>query len=338
MARQGVTRVFGAASGGTANAGWFGDGRDGDLHVADGETLALEVDLDEGQVVKQYGSGYIGTGATLTAANRCNGMVLLFNGDLTINGHIHMDKKAPLLNSNEDESAKEMHIALCGGLIGGNGGAGGNGIASNGAVTGLTTSGGTGGNGHRFGGGFPGGGGGAGDFGATSKCPYDGSPGEPRPPIGTGLPYPGITKGVGQYGTGGGAGAYNGGSAPGGGGAAEDGNSPGSGSTGDGYPGGAIFVFVKGRVAINATGSITANGGNGGAGRQGNGPSGGGGGGGGGIVVVVHNGDYENAGSVAANGGHGGASANASLLPNSVGSDGSVGTVLITTLAELLES
>lgn len=336
LERVGYAEVIGAASGGTANAGWFGDGRDGDLHVADGETLSLEVDLDEGQVVKQYGSGYIGTGATLTAANRCNGMVLLFNGDLTINGHIHMDKKAPLLNSNEDEAAKEMHIALCGGLIGGDGGAGGNGYARQGSTIRLRTSGGTGGNGHRFGGGFPGGGGGSGDFGDKSEYPYDGSPGEPRPPIGTVLPYPGTTNGIGQYGTGGGAGNYNGGSAPGGGGAAQSGDAPGPGSTGDGYPGGAIFVFVKGRVTINATGSITANGGNGGAGRQVNSPSGAGGGGGGGIVVVVHNGDYTNAGSVAANGGLGGASANATLTPDSVGSDGNAGTVLIATLAELL--
>ena len=53
--------VVGAATGGGANAGWFGDGRDGALNVADGQTLALPVALDEGQIVKQYTSGYIGT-------------------------------------------------------------------------------------------------------------------------------------------------------------------------------------------------------------------------------------------------------------------------------------
>ena len=48
--RIGTSRVLGAAQG-AANAGWFGDGRDGDLYVADGETLALDVALDEGQIV-----------------------------------------------------------------------------------------------------------------------------------------------------------------------------------------------------------------------------------------------------------------------------------------------
>ena len=78
MARTGYAEVIGGAAQGAANAGWFGDVRDGDLFVADGETLALDVALDEGQIVKRYKNGYIGTGSLLTAlfALGCAGFAL----------------------------------------------------------------------------------------------------------------------------------------------------------------------------------------------------------------------------------------------------------------------
>lgn len=332
-ARIGSSVVLGAAQG-VANAGWFGDGRDGELYVADGETLSLDVDLDEGQIVKRYTNGYIGTGSLLTAANRCNGMVLMFTGDLIIKGTISMDKKAPLLNLMEEQCAAEVHVALCGGLKGGNGGAAGTGYGNP-----ANYASGIGGNGFALGGGF-----GGGSAGGLS----DGASGEPRPPIGTELPYITAVGEIARYGAGGYSKAQGGGG-PGGSGACDSYYSSqgpiAAGNDGDAIGGGAVFCFVQGKLVVESTGIITADGGNGAAGvgtyKSGEGgavghdadATGGGGGGGGGIVAIVHNGDYTNVGSVAANGGVGGAK---HTYGGTAGADGEAGTVLIITLAELL--
>lgn len=346
--RIGTSRVLGAAQG-AANAGWFGDGRDGDLYVADGETLALDVALDEGQIVKQYKNGYIGTGSLLTAANRCNGMVLLFNGDLTVKGTISMDKKAPLANPMEEQCAAEVHVALCG-CVGGDGGAGGNGASrsrSSSSSSWSSTMGGAGGSkgiGFQLGGGYGGGGGG-------SSSSAAGGSGEPRAPIGSSIPYP-AGNGITLYGVGGSNDYANGGNGPGGSGCAtQSATYATAGITGDAIGGGGIWIFVKGKLAIDSSGIITADGGNGANGvtRSGTGYSssytgganfysGGGGAAGGGIIAIVHNGDYANAGSIAASGGTGGIKGGNGDTGNIAenGSDGSIGTVLITTLADLL--
>ncbi|MGI5885449.1 MAG: hypothetical protein ACOX83_10880, partial [Candidatus Spyradocola sp.] len=155
MPRIGLSRILGASTG-AAGAGWFGDGSDGDLTVAAGQTLALEVAEDEGQIVKKYGNVTIEEGAMLKPANRCNGMILLVNGDLTVNGTISVDKCAPLLNASEEMCLNEAHIKLCGALVGGSGGKGGTAYASRGY---YSAAGGIGGNGHLLGGGYGGGGG-----------------------------------------------------------------------------------------------------------------------------------------------------------------------------------
>lgn len=338
-ARKGISIVVGAATGGGANAGWFGDGRDGALNVADGQTLALPVALDEGQIVKQYTSGYIGTGSLLTAANRCNGMVLLFTGDLTIKGTISMDKKAPLLNPMEEQCAAEPHVALCGGLTGGNGG-GGSTIIPSSYGDGQP---GIGGNGFALGGGY-GGGGGARLY-DSMITPQKGGDAEPRAPIGTVIPFYGEITGA-LYGAGG-AGLYRnysgdyvgqGGSMPGGSGGYAGYDSPNvvqlRGNDGDAYGGGLLIIYVKGRLIISGSGKITANGGNGANGLNGGHKTPAGGAAGGGIIAIVHNGDYTNSGSVAANGGTGGVGYEPSRYTN--GANGSIGTVLITTLSDLL--
>ena len=333
-ARKGVSIVVGAAAGGGTSAGWFGDGRDGDLYVADGETLYLDVAIDEGQIVKQYKNGYIGTGSLLTSANRCNGMILLFSGDLTVKGTISMDKKAPLLNPMEEQCAAEAHVALCGGLKGGNGGAAGTGYGNP-----ANYAPGTGGNGFALGGGF-----GGGSAGGLS----DGASGEPRPPIGTELPYRTAAGEPARYGAGGYSKAQGGGG-PGGSGACDSYYSSqgpiATGNDGDAIGGGAIFAYVKGTLTIESTGIITADGGNGaaGVGTYKSGESGavgsdkdatgGGGGAGGGIIAIIHNGDYTNMGSIAANGGVGGAKHSNG---GAAGADGEAGTALVTTLSELL--
>lgn len=369
-ARKGISIVVGAATGGGANAGWFGDGRDGDLNVADGETLALDVAQDEGQIVKQYKNGYIGVGSLLTAANRCNGMVLLFTGDLTIKGTISMDKKAPLLNPLEDQCAAEVHVALCGGLTGGKGGKAGAGAVLYYESNGKIGAPGAPGSGFAFGGG-PGGGSGAVGFYSDGFIVKDGSNGS-RAPVGTDMPYV-PTDGADDYGSGGSLRIdsitirwVSGGAGPGGSGAAQKysysseynqytyGNGQ-AGATGDAFGGGAVFIFVKGRLTIEGSGKITAAGGDGADGiadvysPESNDTyglnaslTGGGGAAGGGIIVIVHNGDYTNSGSVSAPGGVGGTGASFVLGFHSAaaenGEDGEAGAVLIARLADLLNA
>ena len=342
MPRVGYAEVIGAAVGGASNAGWFGDGRDGDLIVEAGQTYVFDVALDEGQVVKQFRNVYIGEGATVKTSGRCNGMVWAVQGDFENRGTITMDKCAPLLNSQEAAAAKERHIALCG-LIGGDAGKAGahhqyESVIDNGGVPGK---------------GFPLGGG----YGPGSGSPtmYGGN-GEPRPPIGTTIPYRDTNTTSGGrvlYGAGGNIYDYQspnyvtlyGGNGPGGTGAAvayysdQHVNANGN-NGGDAIGGGALIIFIGGR-AINA-GVITASGGNAATGaiavrsNSRKDASGGGGGAGGGIVAIVHTGDFTNTGTIKASGGKGGAAASSSF--GSAGSDGSAGAVLITTLDKLLAS
>lgn len=338
--RVGYAQVVGSASGGAANAGWFGDGSDGDIEVTG--DMPLDVETDAGQIIKQYNNVTITQSGILRPAHRCNGMVLLVKGNLTVSGTITVDKCAPLLNPNENNAATEPHIVLCGSMTGGNAGRAGQSRNEDGA---LKPSG-TPGIGFGFGGGYGSGSGSRSDPGGS--C-------EPRPPIGTAIPYP-AGKGVSFCGTGGSYyysnysdinHQYPGGAGPGGSGSVSDylsGNYLNrSGNAGDAIGGGAIWIFVKGKMRIEPGAKITANGGNGGAGAMAYysntnyTTSGGGGGGGGGIICIVHTGDYINQGSVTANGGHGGAGGtspyNSTLgVP---GADGSVGTIKICKISEL---
>jgi len=340
MPRQGVTRVRGTAAG-SIGAGYFGNGEEGDVTIT-GDT-PLAVTLDEGQLIKQYESLTIDEGATLRPANRCNGMILLVQGDLIINGTISADKCAPLLNSFEEEAANELHVALCN-ITGGNGGSGGRGSSYDYSGSGSADrraqgAGGTGGSGFAFGGGYGGGGG-------SSRSSAPGGPGDPRPPVGSPIPYPG-GSGVRVYGVGGTDSDGTGGAGPGGGGGASAKSGYGrNGTAGDAIGGGSIYIFVGGTVTIGATGKITANGGNGGNGASstGGGYSPGyagshssyGGGGGGGCIALVHSGRYNNLGSIMVNGGTGGRFGGDNNGYTQNGNPGSAGTTLITTLSELL--
>ena len=364
--RVGYAQVIGSAAQGAANAGWFGDGRDGDIVVADGETLTLDVAADEGQVIFRPRSLWVKAGGKLTVSNRCCGLIILCAGDLTIDGTIDMDCKAPLISALEDTNAAEPHVRLCG-LTGGRGGDGGRGNTGDGTYwTSYTlsslTSGGIGGDGFCFGGGFPGGGGASGarrsQTGDDRQGEYlyptgNGADGT-RAPIGTPIPYsnPSYAIDVGDYGVGGNT-SYStavGGAGYGGSGAGLvffvqsngyfSSSTPYNGKTGGAVGGGAVYIFAGGRVII--TGTITACGGNGADCVAMNSiyASGGGGGAGGGIIVVVHAGDYTNTGSLIANGGNGGklpsTITNTNYCQSAPGQDGEIGTVLITTLADLL--
>lgn len=352
----GQSKIIGASLGGSNLRTWFGDGSDGDLALSENQTLELDVAPDEGQIFKQYKSLIIPSGAILKPSHRCNGTIITVQGDLVLSGTISVDKCAPLLNANEYSHAQSKYIALCGGLTGGNGGSGGqaHNTESLGVYPGQP---GTGGLGFTFGGGYGGGSGCDQDWGGSSAN-RNGGPGEPRPPVGTSMPYPAprverVTTlygaggtGFHQYGT-----AYGGGGPGGSGGAymwrSTDPTTSGdlqvaNGKDGDAYGGGALFLFVKGDVVVNSTGIISADGGNGAAGvsvdNQGVSATGGGGAGGGGIIAIVYGGTYTNNGSVHANGGHGGARGTyGSYTVNTTnGADGSIGTVFISSFDDLM--
>lgn len=336
MTRVGRTYVKGTAAG-AANDGYFGNGSDGALNVAAGQTFTIDVPSEDTQIIKNYSSVNIAAGATVKTSGRCNGMVWLVSGDFILDGTINMDKRAPLLNDNEAAATQELHVALCGALTGGGAGAAGVGWSA-GPYSSFKTNGGIPGNGFALGGGY--------GPGSASEQNNGGSC-EPRPPIGTSIPYPG-GENVSFCGTGG---SYyytnhasinikaNGGAGPGGSGAVRDGDVYSTnGNAGDAVGGGAIWIYVMGKVRISATGKISANGGNGGAGVSSSITiSGGGGGGGGGIVCLIHSGDIVNNGSVIANGGRGGAAGRYYNNVGNPGQDGSVGAVLIQSLNTLLE-
>lgn len=319
---------------------YFGDGSDGDFTVAAGETVALECALDQGYIYKQVKNMTVEAGATLKPANRCNFMMFLVQGDLTINGTVSVDKCAPLANDAEAYALSIPQIMLCANITGGDGGDGGQ--ASKSALAITPKVGGRGGVGHRLGGGL--GGGGASNCNVTS---YDGGDAEPRPPAGISMPYAGTT-GQGLYGAGaGGTGSeqgetvtVTGGAAPAGSGgyiASYQGSA--NGLAGDGYGGGAVFFFVKGKVTIGESAIITANGGNGAA-SVGTSQyySGAGGGGGGGIIVIAYNSTLENHGTLRANGGLSGKGYTTVAYDGSFtgGEDGGVGTVVVSTLLNLM--
>ncbi len=359
MSRTGMVTVCGAAQG-APNAGLFGNGSDGALTVAENQTIALDVQEDVGQIVKQYTTLTIEAGGVLKPAHRCNGMIIMVQGDCTIRGTLSVSKCGPLLNDQESAALEDIHIKLMGALRGGDGGDGGDCGTTRDITTtegDVTTTvktpykkGGKGGKGHLLGGGF--GGGGAGD-GMTNGD--NGGDSEPRPPHG--ITFPPETSG--QYGAGGNgqcsssAGTGRGGKGPGGSGGTNyyqgfvEGTPSGviNGIDGDAYPGGGLWLYVGGKLKIETTGQIESDGGNGADSRAignpfGDGYPGQGGSAGGGIIAIVYGGEYENLGSVHANGGE------TPRLPSHYtsgsvdysrckGQNGSVGTVKVVSVMTL---
>lgn len=313
---------------------WFGTGEDGDLTVS--TDVALPVALDSGQIIKQYNNLTITSTGVLHPANRCNGMILLVKGDLTVDGTIHVDKCAPLLNDNEELATQEVHVALCGELTGGKGGNGGSGDSSGAS---SAKNGGIGGSGFRLGGGLGAGGGGIVGGTYTGAASYNGANGDPRPPIGTPVPFAASRSNSAQYGAGGSTFSRDGGGGPGGSGAAYYRRSGGdeyasAGAVGSAFGGGLLCIFVGGKVRINSTALVSSKGGAGANAVTTDGASSGpGGGAGGGIVAIVHTGDSIIAGAISASGGSAGS------LGTNGGTDaqsGESGTVLITNIADLL--
>lgn len=330
----------------SSSSSWFGDGSDGDLAISADTPIA--VTEDTGHIFVQYKSIHIASGGVLRPSNRCAGMVVLCQGDCTIDagGSINLDKMAPRRSDTTE------NIILTSGISAPwlqkisslTGGAGGDGAAAR-----VGGKGGAGGNGHRFGGGYGGGGGGV-SYKRTGEDSISvggkggaGGASEPRPAATLTWPYPGSDANS-SYGAGGGSETWStlgfsmkGGAAPGGSGAiamsASVGNTTGTiwssdGLPGDAYGGGLLLLVVGGNLTVN--GVIRANGGNGADGPDtdtwspaGESEAGGGGGGGGGILALLYAGHLSLGGNLLANGGYCGASYRK-------GSDGAVGTVQVT--------
>lgn len=347
---------------------YLGNGSDGDVVIRNGETYIVEIAEDVESAVLNCKSLLIEEGGTLKTSGRCPGFFVKVQGDCTINGTITMDCAAPLQSENEEELALNPGVTLFGNLIGGNGGAGGNsGYENVSEEWHPSYSGGAGGIGHVFGGGY--GGGGAAQTG-------NGGSSATRPYVGITWPYPGGTtdatgkNGDGAYGSGA-AGFHapawetssQGGAAPGGSGGVVYGTledkvgtiHPKNGLDGNGYGGGALFVFVGGELIIGSTGVLTACGGNGADGLLGEvwywysdetGSrysyfSGSGGGGGGGIVGVTYRNLATQGGKVLVNGGAAGKPYRTDYYYNgdkAAGLAGSVGATIVEKFENLLPS
>jgi len=273
---------------------WNNLGADGKMIISEDTSLPSTVDGDI--VYRDYSSLEIDAGKTLTVANRCKGLAILVRDDCVIEGTLSMTKRGayqPALPSNDIfvnkgspliwpltiPSSTPEYCSLRVGAAGGNGskytgspgatgGIGQTGGGGGGAGTGNDGAGGNGSPGHAFGGGS-GGGGASYSYNGANAAAYGGS---------------------------GGAGVDG----KGGGGA---GNPGGAGSqSGEAGTGGVLILVVGGDLTISGT--ISANGANGGAG--GSTTGGGGGGSGGGRIIILYCGEYLNTGSITANGGAGG--------------------------------
>jgi hypothetical protein len=310
--------------------------------------------LDGDMVVRQYSSLTINAGNTLTVSNRCRGLFIYVQGDLTVNGTLHMNAKGPYVNPTVGGSSDGLAVSSDGLkyhyiptnksgssiTVDGSGFNGaGNAVKAAMANAGFLiasqeitlvrqgagnmasgTTGQTGGGGH---GGIAQGG--SRGNGSHGSCFGGGSGGggtrNGSPGSGTAWGGPGGNASAACAGCGCGGGAGN----PGG--AASGGGNRIAGLNGTG---GLLFLVVGGNINIGSTGVISANGSSGGYAYCGSycGEWAGGGGSGGGNIILLHRGTYNKhaSGVVAASGGAGGG---ASAAPGSAGGNGSVQIVQI---------
>lgn len=305
----------------------FGDGSDGDLVIASGEIVELEVISPYLSVVERnYNSITIESGGTL----RCNannaGLVLRCKGDCTINGMIDQSCKSGKPNPNNNFDYPDE-------IICGNGGNGGS-VESNGG----TSYGGTGMNGHKGGGGWSGGG--AGGHNAS---------GSPAKVGGNGGSVNGVTAetsieslfvggstscAAGQNGGGGSGYGENtaGGSGPGG--TAQKSGTNSSAVSGGGagtLGGGVVMIYCGGTLTIN--GEIHCSAGNGGNCQDvyyGVSNGGSGGGAGGGAIYLMYFSEYVNYGVLNVNAGNAGYT----KKTVSCGTAGTVGSITVKQYAD----
>lgn len=333
---------------------YFGDGSDGDLHVAAGQTVILPVAVPHLTIVeKQYKNITIETGGVLKCSAPNAGLIIKATGDVIIHGTIDQSGMAPKTNTkNYFPYPDELQC--------GAGGAGGSGLEANTRFDdGKGGAGGAAMQARKYGGGYGGGGGGG---GAGSSSAYNsggtGGAGGSSETINIELTTPFIggrgggvraSGGVGQYG-GGGGGAGGGNNGLGGGtgatgaGAAgktaatddDTGHGGGGGGGAGNLGGGVLCMYIRGSLVMD--GYLKANGLTGGVGGacsihcsgsssgscSGHGAGGGGGGGGGGSIYIEYAGEIPQIyGIIQTLGGEGGASCRtASHCAGKRGTDG----------------
>ena len=318
----------------------YGYGTDGDLYVAAGQTVTLNVPIPYYSVIeKQYKSIIIEAGGVLKCDANNAGLVLRCLGDCRIDGTIDQSAKSglPYANSTFDYPGE---------IVCGAGGAGGAGVGDGGGNGGA---GGAGMAGQKCGGGWSGGGGGSvggtnanGGAGGSAATINESIPSTSWFSGGAGGTYSSSNTyrrgGAGSYGGGGGGGGGtnggkevkggNGGSGAGGAGGSVSRDATGGGGAGH-YGGGVVMLYAGGNLTIN--GSVLCNGGSGGSGGNGKNGGSGGGGGGGGAIYIVHNGGIVNNGALSVNGGSGGGGGVtvSYYKAGNAGSAGGIGSVTI---------
>lgn len=336
---------------------FFGDGSDGAVTIS--TNTSLTVTADTGHIVKHYESLTINDSVFLTAANRCQSMLIYVEGDCVINGSLLMDDRGAnatptedsdiyrhTSGSGEDSTAEAANTTLFpdeagnqdvgvafaeyGALQAGATGGAAAAVDQPGNDGDAGTAGQTGGGGGGAGGTHDNGGGVAADGTSFSGGPGGGGGGGGL----TGNSGSGATSNGGQGGDGG-----AGGDDAGGGGGGGAGNPGGSGAAGvgvgqpgdDGDPGtgGTLILIVGGDLTIGASAIISADGSDGGDGGDGGSDGGGGGGSGGGTVSVLYAGILSNSGTIRADGGAGGLQFGAGSRIGGDGGAGSVRTVKI---------
>ncbi|MEG1207207.1 MAG: hypothetical protein RSD74_12290 [Angelakisella sp.] len=341
-----------------ASLEYFGDGSDGALYIAAGQTVVLPVPVPYQSVVEMnYTTVTIEAGGVLKCAAPNAGLILRVQGACTVRGTIDQSAKAPLTNPNNTFAyPPELR---CGN--GGNGGSGG--------IKNSTGKGGTGQLGRPYGGGYSGGGIGGSGRDAVAASGNGGSvdtltvavpisdlfKGSPSP-IGQTRSSPGIWGG-------GSAGASN--KTPGGGaGGTGPGANGGDYTSVDGYAGGGgagnigggVVVIYADSIALANTTSpaIVCNGGNGGNGGIGwvnfgpdsglnayGGGGAGGGGAGGGSVYIMYKSTISQTSTVEVKGGKGGVNGlgyprtDAPDWNGYPGTDGTDGTITITRFPDI---
>ncbi|MFC1653590.1 hypothetical protein ACFL1M_01970 [Patescibacteria group bacterium] len=333
----------------TCASNYFGDGSDGDVTISSNTNISCTQDGD--MAVMEYSSLTINSGATLTTNNRCKGLFIYVSGNATINGTLSMTARGanvnpvtagvsatglriPMLKSGETDTLAAADFAGAGTAVI-NAVANQNGISGDGKIYTIARTGGSGGPRDTNKSGDPGGtatngtgGGGGGSMAGGNNNPAEyGGAGSDGTCFsggsgGGGADWTGPAQDAGDYGGAGGDSCKTSTSYLNGGGAGNPAGSGDQGADGQTGTGGVVVLIVGGNLTIGATGSIQANGKDGGGGSYSIYDSGGGGSGGG-YVLVLYAGSLSNSGSVTANGGSGG------TTTGSNGGNGGNGTVVL---------
>jgi hypothetical protein len=316
---------------------YFGDNSDGPGNFSGSITTlrtrisaSFSSSLDGPPVIKNFSSLFISRSVVISPPNRCRGMLIFVDGDVTISGSISMTARGAKFTGS-DASFRTINPPYLGDYwstqlfpsasylsrvfaVGASGGSGGGAVTpgSTGGTGILGRSGGGGG-----GGGSPSFGGGAGAAGTSFSGGSGGGGGA------------GSSVGSAAIGFGSNGGAGGSGPATGGGGAGNPGGLSPVGNAGGNGTGGLLILIVRGNLKIGPNGSIVTNGSTGGGAVGSPTQTSGGGGSGGGVLYVYYGGTLTNNGTVTANGGSGGGGGGS---PAFSGGAGGAGTAIIAKL------